>query len=195
MTLAETSGGEVVRPLKVLISLIKRDLQEAENAAEEATRPYWAAIGEKLLEAKGQLARGQWMPWLRRNFALSQRQANVYMAACTTVSRENGSALPFSTSLRSHVQEHLNPQYGKYQSDLKKLREQARAEAFRIAEQDALTAAQERQADCQLAQRLIDIGYKVLAKELHPDRMHGDRDAMTRLNQVRKRMKQQWEVK
>lgn len=39
-----------------------------------------------------------------------------------------------------------------------------------------------------LGLRLIDIGYKTLAKELHPD-MGGSQDAMARLNRVRERLK------
>ena len=37
--------------------------------------------------------------------------------------------------------------------------------------------------------RLIDIGYRVLAKELHPDKIGGSREAMTRLNRVKERFK------
>jgi hypothetical protein len=40
-----------------------------------------------------------------------------------------------------------------------------------------------------LAYRLIDIGYIALAKELHPDTPHGDRNAMVRLNSVRDKLK------
>lgn len=47
---------------------------------------------------------------------------------------------------------------------------------------------QEREAQRTLALRLIDIGYKVLAKELHPD-AGGSKDAMARLHIVRDRLK------
>lgn len=45
----------------------------------------------------------------------------------------------------------------------------------------------EARARQQLAKRLIDIGYKVLAKELHPD-VGGSREAMTRLTEVKNRL-------
>jgi DnaJ-class molecular chaperone len=40
-----------------------------------------------------------------------------------------------------------------------------------------------------LAMQLIDIGYKALATKFHPDK-GGSRDAMSRLNEVRDRLKQ-----
>jgi len=43
-------------------------------------------------------------------------------------------------------------------------------------------------AEQELMQRLIALGYKQLARELHPD-VGGSRDAMTRLNAVRDRLK------
>jgi hypothetical protein len=43
---------------------------------------------------------------------------------------------------------------------------------------------EERDAQRTLALQLIDIGYKVLARELHPDK-GGSREAMARLNAVR----------
>jgi hypothetical protein len=53
-------------------------------------------------------------------------------------------------------------------------------------------AEAERQAELlaehELALRLIEIGYKMLAKELHPDK--GRDAAMARLNRVRKRLQQ-----
>ena len=52
-----------------------------------------------------------------------------------------------------------------------------------------LTRKQERDAEQKLALRLIDIGYKVLAQTLHPDK-GGSRDAMARLNRVRDRLKE-----
>jgi hypothetical protein len=58
-----------------------------------------------------------------------------------------------------------------------------RKEAFRNEYQ------QERAAERKVAHELISIGYRVLAKELHPDTPHGDRDAMIRLNRVCDKLK------
>lgn len=37
------------------------------------------AAGELLIEAKGQLQHGQWLPWLRENCDISERTAQLYM--------------------------------------------------------------------------------------------------------------------
>lgn len=41
----------------------------------------------------------------------------------------------------------------------------------------------------ELAMKLVDIGYKVLASKLHPDKRGGSREAMERLNRVRQILK------
>jgi hypothetical protein len=38
-------------------------------------------IGELLVEAKKQVGHGEWLPWLKREFSLSERSAQNYMAA------------------------------------------------------------------------------------------------------------------
>ena len=54
---------------------------------------------------------------------------------------------------------------------------------------DELKRNEERDAQRTLALQLIDIGYKVLARKLHPDRRDGSKEAMVRLNAVRARLK------
>ena len=65
--------------------------------------------------------------------------------------------------------------------------ERARRDAERLQDEH-LSKEKERQAEYQLALRLIEIGYKVLAKELHPDK-GGTKDSMARLGRVRDRLK------
>jgi hypothetical protein len=67
--------------------------------------------------------------------------------------------------------------------------ERARREAFRLVQEEALSRAEEREAERKLADRLVDIGYRVLAKELHPDKMRGDKTAFQRLGRVRHALK------
>ena len=69
-----------VRPLHVLVPLIKADLEEAKTASERAGEPYYIAAGQKMLEAKGQMSRGEFGPWLTRHFKLSLRHAQRWMA-------------------------------------------------------------------------------------------------------------------
>lgn len=65
--------------------------------------------------------------------------------------------------------------------------DRARNEARRLAAQEDLTRAQERDAEEKLGRRLIAIGFRVLAQELHPDK-GGSREAMSRLSRVRDRL-------
>jgi len=42
--------------------------------------PYYCAAGEKMLEAKGQMKHGEFGPWIRRNFNILLRHAQIYMS-------------------------------------------------------------------------------------------------------------------
>ena len=146
-----------------------------------------------MLEAKGQLQHGEFVSWVQRHFSISQTQAKLYMSyARTTASIQNDAAAPF-TSLDDFKRRHLGherpnkvqPQV--WHEPVKEVIDRARRDAERIQEEN-LSRAQEREEQRKLALRLIDIGYKILSKELHPDK-GGSRDAMTRLNQVRERLK------
>ena len=80
VSLVTQEEGVVARPLKVLVQLIKEDLAQAKEAAETAMKPFYLAVGEKLLEAKSQLAHGEFTAWVDRNFSFGLRQAQQYMA-------------------------------------------------------------------------------------------------------------------
>jgi hypothetical protein len=85
--------------------------------------------------------------------------------------------------------------------DTERLREERRSsqyQAFRRVLRDVARDefVQERQArddevklHRDLAEELIDLGYRALATKLHPDR-GGTKDAMARLNRVRDELKQ-----
>jgi hypothetical protein len=60
--------------------------------------------------------------------------------------------------------------------------------ALSRAPAEASSRAQEREVERQLALRVIDVGFKVLAREIHPD-AGGSHDAMARLNRVRHAMR------
>jgi hypothetical protein len=189
-------SAEVARPLKVLIPLIKEDLANGKQAAEQAGMPYYQAAGQKMLEAKPQVS-GGFEDWVERNFRIKPRQAQYYMALAkatsATLGEQKRTAAQFS-SLDDFKRRHLNedrPSSGRvnrpWREGVDKTAEQARQDLKRLKE-DTLTRQQERKAERTLALRLIDIGYKVLAKELHPDK-GGSKDAMSRLSRVRDRLK------
>jgi Protein of unknown function (DUF3102) len=64
--------------LPVLAAEIRRahaDLQEAAKTAAE----HAITAGHALIEAKGLLKHGEWLPWLREHCALAERTAQLYM--------------------------------------------------------------------------------------------------------------------
>lgn len=190
-TVTKLASGEVLRPPRILVPLIKTDLKQAKEAEAEAGKPYYIAAGEKMAEAKVQLKHGEWGSWLRRNFKIGETQAKLYMrAARATVDGENDAQGDKPQSLHQYRLSRGERQtvYPKpWLADVKASVDQAKRDMERVRE-ESLNRQQERDAERTLAMRLIDIGFKVLAKELHPDK-GGSRDAMGRLNRVRDRLK------
>ena len=191
MTVERTK--QIMRPLRELVSLIKEDLQNGDEAAESAGMPYYKAAGEKMIEAKPQV-KGGFHIWLKKTFHRSSSQCQRYMGLARATSGKQkipgGAFESLSDFRRRHLGEH-KPTSGVvhrvWRQDVDDIAERARREMARIQEDD-LTRKEEREAETKLALRLIDIGYKVLAKELHPD-SGGSRDAMQRLVRVRDRLK------
>jgi hypothetical protein len=165
---------QVARPLQVLAPLIRKDLEEGKEAAQRAGLPYYRAAGEKMLEAKAQVAHGEFQDWIKRNFKISPRTARHYMdlAAAT----QNGNAFPFS-SLRDSIRE-IRDARSPHQEpiDFAELRQE---QAKREQESEL-----QRKLQHKLALELISAGYKALALKLHPDK-DGSDEAMKRLNHVR----------
>jgi hypothetical protein len=182
-----TTASKIARPLKILVPLIQEDLKNASEASERAAKPYHRAAGEKLLEAKSQLSHGEFRPWCRRNFKVGDRQISYYMQ----LAKQNGSTEPFSTvsEMRRATEPSYGPrpQYQPWHGPVNKIVNRVDTETLNLRREE-LKRADEREAQRVLALQLIDIGYKVLARKLHPDR-GGSRDAMARLNAVRDRLK------
>jgi hypothetical protein len=196
-TLVKTENNgekQLARSLNVLIPLIKDDLAAAEKAGVE----YHIAAGEKLIEARygGDMSRGQWGPWLKTHFKFGARTALRYMELAAA-QNENGTARRFRNLDEFRLE--TEPSYVRYREKQKKSRKRkwagdirekvkrARAEAAAL-EREKLTRKQQREMERKLAIRLIDIGYKILSVELHPDK-GGSHEAMLALNAVRARLK------
>jgi hypothetical protein len=64
--------------LPVLAAEIMRAHAEARGAA-RMSLTHAIKAGEALIEAKGQLKHGEWLPWLKDKCELSERTAQVYM--------------------------------------------------------------------------------------------------------------------
>lgn len=178
----------LVRPLKVLAPLIRRDVENAK----EAGKMFYIAAGIKLIEAKDQCEHGDWGVWLDDNFEFSQSEASTWMKWAKT---ENETRISFST--KEEFLRHTRPSRSK--NSQRKFREYqppvdrilSGISAKEMAER-ASTAAKEHILERNLAMKLIGIGYKVLSIKLHPDK-GGSEDAMKRLNKVRARLKEAYE--
>ena len=65
-------------PMVALAEAISREHEAAVNAAREGLQ-HARRAGALLLEAKGQCAHGEWLPWVHERCAFSERTAQVYM--------------------------------------------------------------------------------------------------------------------
>jgi hypothetical protein len=193
MTALSAAGAtQVARPLNILVPLIKEDLRQGREASDRAGMPYYRAAGEKMIEAKPQIKRGEFGSWIKRNFQISSGHAQNYMALARATAGAQKSSLDDFSSLEQFRRDHLGhnrptPIHRPHWHDPVKEGIE-RAAAIRNLHTEELKRADEREAQRKLALQLIDIGYKVLASKLHPDK-GGSREAMARLNQVRDRLK------
>jgi Protein of unknown function (DUF3102) len=186
-TVAVKGETKVARPLRVLVPLIKEELDAGYSAGIE----HYRRAGEMLIEAKSQLEHGEWEPWLKQNFELSRRTAYRYMALIRSgeqdeMRRDPGTFQPRTLSealgdLRTSADR------GHWTRPVREV--VSRVNVNRLAEE---RQSREREAALikQLAHQLVDIGYRVLAAKLHPDRPGGSHEAMKRLNAVRRLLKE-----
>lgn len=192
--LATVSETAVARPLKVLVPLIKSDFEEGEKAG----MAYFRAAGEKLTEAQEGHFRGDsagFLKWAEKTFGKKRDQIRTYIAAAATApdkpfkSLRHFQSSPKSDGGLGREGPKARPVFRDWTAPVDAVAERARAEQQRLASVAEMTRREERKAESQLGLRLIDIGYKVLARELHPDKVGGSKEAMTRLNRVRDRLK------
>jgi|KBSMisStandDraft_5_1062788.scaffolds.fasta_scaffold99877_3 hypothetical protein len=183
MTALAKHNTQIARPLKVLIPLIQSELQQGNTAGRE----HYRLAGQMLVEAKDQISRGGWSGWLTKNFDLSQRTAQEYMRWAREEQIRGGAAhMPNSMrEFTGHADRRRDDNQSKQQQEFKRvLRDVARDDFVqeRQAKDDEIKLHRD------LAEELVDIGYRALATRLHPDR-GGSKDAMSRLNRVRDELK------
>ena len=172
----------MLRPLKVLASLIKEDIANGDAAAQRAGVPYYRAAGEKLLEAKAQVPHGEWMNWVSQNFELSFRRASVYMDLASKFAARSELPKTISEFERPNREVGHRPTW---HAPVRNILEGISHEQF-IAQID--NKINERKLRKQMALQLIDAGFKMLALKLHPDKGGSD-EAMFRLTEVYKELK------
>jgi hypothetical protein len=183
--IAKKAAQQVSRPLKVLIPLIQRELQLGDSAGRE----HYRNAGDMLIESKGQVAYGGWGRWLSKNFELSQSTARRYMQwARNERDFEHGVTEVRHESMRQMTGETAR----RREAHQSKQQEALRRAIGGIAREDFVQERQARDDEVKLhrdlAEELVDIGYRALATKLHPDR-GGTQIAMARLNRVRDELK------
>jgi hypothetical protein len=177
--LAEKQGTEVTRPLRVLGPLIK----EAISRGDRAGREHYCRAGEMLLEARRQVEPGHWTAWVKDHCAISPRTADAYMQLARKIAEDRGFPGTLSDAAYPHKKGAVRPP--EWHADVHERLGAVDVERLR---QDRQNQEKERRLMHQLAWQLIDIGYKVLATKLHPDK-GGSKEAMARLNRVRDQLK------
>jgi hypothetical protein len=186
MTTAITTknGQQLARPLKVLVPLIKRDVENAEHAG----KMFYIAAGGKLVEAKEQVQHGEWGQWLKDNFEFSTNTASTWMRwweAEAVRGEQFESRREFERTTRPSRNKKVY-QERDYHQPVERILSSVNAKEMRDR---AATAAKEHELERKLALQLIKIGYGVLATKLHPDK-GGSQDAMRRLNKVTKALRE-----
>lgn len=171
----------VARPLKALVPLIRAELEAGDAAGVE----HYRAAGEMLLEAKAQVFHGEWIGWLQRNFAIPPRTAQKYMKLAAVVAKT-------PTRRFSTLRDAASPNF---RSEPAQTWQAAVRQTTASLNFDRLAAEREGRDREQrllreLAHKLVDIGYRVLAAKLHPDKPGGSTEAMKRLNEVRRLLKE-----
>jgi hypothetical protein len=184
----------IVRPLHVLVPLIKKDLEQGREASERAGLPYYQAAGEKMLEAKGQMNHGEFGSWVQRNFKIGKAQSAIYMKlALATTGKQKSSIADFS-SLEQFRRDHLGenrpfPVHRQaWHEPVKETLNKVNTDKLNRHASE-MSRIEELKEHSKLALQLIDIGFKALATKLHPDK-GGSREAMAILNKVRRVLKE-----
>ena len=175
-----TAAGDtaMMRPLKILVPLIKDEI----DAGEEAGLEHYRAAGEMLLEAKAQLNHGEWTRWFgKHGFAWGMSQANRYMKLASR-SVNHAPARNLSEALGDARGSH-EARFAPWVQPVHDVVE--RVNTAGLAQEAKAKAAEEKLVR-DLGLQMIDIGFKVLAAKLHPDKPDGSAEAMGRLNQARK---------
>ena len=198
---------EAPRHSKELAPLIKEQVEMGDLAAEEAGMPFYREAGGLLEEARlskkiaGEYSEDWFEEYCRANTKTRRFPEGRGVDACgrwIRAHREKVAALEHTTK-KGKSRPHGGPRLSNTLDELRgqsstgrvfrewtapvdDLADMARRQQARAAE-DRETEQKRKQ---QLARKLIDIGFKVLAKELHPDKMGGSNEAMVRLSEVRK---------
>ena len=178
----ETESTELLRPLVVLAPLIQKELEAGAAAGLE----HYRRAGEMLLEAREQCKHGEWTAWVERNFRLSQKTAQNYMKLAGFSKTKRAAFSTLSSATEPHRDPSHRPTPPAWQKPVQRVVQGVNMKALVADQQSRL---KEEKLVRELCLQIIDIGYKVLAAKLHPDK-GGSAEAMARLNKARRNLKE-----
>jgi hypothetical protein len=164
--------------LKQLIPAIKRELRLGNAAGMEHFREagrLLIAAQQKLYEERGH---GHWQKWLRRNFRLSESTAFSYMALVRLEKSRRAKFLTLSQARQPNRGSH----HASWHEPVRKITDRVNVEKLA---QEYRRRDEENALIVKLASQIIDIGFKILAAKLHPDKPGGSHEAMARLTKAR----------
>jgi hypothetical protein len=178
-TITTSNGARVARPLKVLVPIIQTDLADIDSAE----LPLKIKVGGELVEAKEQVARGEWIDWINKNFELSRQTAETYMGMWEESEKAD---TPAFSSVREFTRIRAD------RNRKTRAKKAARKGGAGLSRADELF--KEEKLLRKLALELVDAGYRNLSVKYHPDK-GGNSETMRRLSSVRKTIKQAVERK
>jgi hypothetical protein len=171
--IARRQSTAVGPPLKTLEVKIKKEIKLGDKAG----YVHYRRAGEWLLEAEPRFEDyAEFIAWGESKFERSQSQLHVYMEYARLrpgrIKSTQRETMGWPKSVHA-------PQW------VDAARPSVNRVNVRLMSQDRKTLEAETKLQRLLAHQLIDIGFKVLATKLHPDKPGGSKEAMARLNQVR----------
>ena len=170
---------EVARPLKILVPLIRTEIEAGNSAGIE----HYRRAGEMLLEAKAQVGPRGWVEWVRRNFkGLSRATSYAYMKLAEETAGRSVRDLTGKTMTSILDPDQSRPRAQAWHDPVKKVMQSVDLSALKRERQNRI---EEAKMVRNLALQLINIGYRALAAKLHPDKPGGSTEAMSRLNKVK----------
>jgi hypothetical protein len=189
--IATTDDHAIARSLKVLAPLIKQDIAEADSAG----RPHYEAAAAKLIEARDGHFEDNLAGFYRWAVDEFQKSQGTIRSWIVFGAKNNGRFKTKEHHARAPKHKgglgnkpRIKPLRREWGLPVDELAQRALDDAMRLAREASLSRKQEADADRKLANRLIDIGFKVLVVELHPDK-GGSHEAMMRLNRIRAQLK------
>jgi hypothetical protein len=175
------NDGQLARPLKVLVPLIKEEME----AGDEAGLPHYIKAGQMLIEARDQLPHGEWGVWLKRNFGKSRAAAYNYIK----LAEHKGKVDLRSTTLHDIVRPNAPKTHRTGPEWLPEMKERMERLNLEKLSKPVTDEASREKLKRKLALDIIDIGYRALSTKLHPDK-GGSREAMATLNDARDDLKE-----